>query len=401
MIPIQQEPGVGETYVDVECAQQKKHGEDAFGDCFLCRRLPGEDRVIAVLSDGMGSGIKASVLSTLTAHMALRFIASDSDILSSVQIMMDALPVCRTRGISYATFTVIDYRASEGIVRAIELDNPALVRMRGADFEPFARRKIRSGEGGVREVLVSEFPVEAGDRLVFMSDGVVQAGMGSVRFPMGWGQRGVEDFITDTLARHPGISALTLSGSVVSASIGREENQHAHDDISCAVMHFRIPRKAIVMTGPPAREGGDADYARLILDFPGKRIVCGGTTGQIVAREAGAEIVSDYSSASDGVPPSGSLAGVDLVTEGIITLNRAAELLEQKAELNNQNNPAARLVRLLRESDFIQFAVGTRENEGYLDSGIAGSIALRRNVITRIAHALQELYVKSVRIDYF
>lgn len=401
-----------ETFVDVECAQERKHGENAFGDCFLSRRLPQEDRVIAVLSDGMGSGIKANILSTMTAHMALRFIASDTDLVSAVQTMMDALPVCRIRKISYATFTIVDYRAGGG-VRLIELDNPFLVRMRGEAFEPFARREMKSAAWGGRSVYVSEFDAAAGDRLIFVSDGVVQAGMGSAQHPLGWGEREFEDFVEETICRHPGISAYTLSTGIVSAAIGREPAQQARDDVSCAVMHFREPRRALVLSGPPAQPEADAPLARRLLAFGGKRVICGGTTCRIISRETGVEAVTDRGSAVEGVPPSASMPGVDLVTEGIVTLNRTAELLESREA--NGRSAAARLARLLRESDDIVFVVGTRENTANFGAAggtngegteipdplaQAGSIELRRNVIRRMATVLEQQYLKRVRIEY-
>ncbi len=401
-----------DTFVDVECAQERKHGENAFGDCFLSQRLPEEERVVAVLSDGMGSGIKANVLSTMTAHMALRFIASDSDLVSAVQTMMDALPVCRVRKISYATFTIVDYRRNGG-VRLIELDNPFLFRMRGESFEPFARREMKSPSWGGRSVYVSEFDAVAGDRLIFVSDGVVQAGMGSAKYPMGWEERGFERFVEETIRRHPGMSAYTLSTSIVSAAMGREEAQQAHDDISCAVMHFRAPRRMIVLSGPPAQAEADAPLTRRLLAFPGTRVICGGTTCKIISREAGIEAVTDRGSAVEGVPPSATMPGVDLITEGIITLNRTAELLENRDP--NGRSAAARLARMLRESDDILFVVGTRENTANLggseggdgqgletpDAGVqAGSIELRRNVIRRLASVLDQQYLKRIRIEY-
>lgn len=401
-----------ETFVDVECSQERKYGENAFGDCFLCKRFPEEERVIAVLSDGMGSGIKANVLSTMTAHMALRFIASGSDLVSSVQIMMDALPVCRVRKISYATFTIVDYRKNSG-VRLIEMDNPFLVRMRGAAYEPFARKELKSSSWGERSVYVSEFDAQADDRLVFVSDGVVQAGLGSARYPLGWGERGYEAFLEETILRHPSISAYTLSGSIVSAAQGREDNQQSHDDISCAVMHFRSPRRALILSGPPSAEGADALLTQRLLSFPGRRIICGGTTCRIVSREAGVEAVTDRGSAVEGVPPSATMPGVDLVTEGIITLSRAAELLENRDK--SGSSAAARLVRLLRECDDISFIVGTRENTANLAGALdttghggdapdaavqAGSIELRRNAIRRLAVILEQQYLKRIRIEY-
>lgn len=387
------------TFVDIECTQERKYGQSAFGDCFISRRLPEQNRVIAVLSDGLGSGIKANVLSTMTAHMALRFIASDSEIISSVQVMMEALPVCRVRGISYATFTIVDYREGGG-VRVIAFDSPGVIRLSGGQLRNVFRRALEGGDAHGRTVFISEFDIEPGDRLIFTSDGVVQSGLGSGRYPTGWGEEGVAEFVRDTVLRHPGISALTLSGSVVSAALTREPQGQAHDDISCAVMHFRAPRRTLIVTGPPASDGDDAALARTLREFSGRRVICGGTTCRIISRETGIEAFTDPNSGGDGVPPCATMEGVDLVTEGVLTLNRTAELLETRSDLQKQNNPAARLVRLLRESDIIRFVVGTRQNESYLADEMTNNLELRRNVVRRIAACLERDYLRQVEVEY-
>ena len=116
-------------FVELEASQWIKTGQAACGDDFRCVRIPNEKRTIAVLSDGLGSGIKANLMASMTSTMALEFVRSNMDILQSAEIIMDSLPVCEIRKISYATFTVFDMQLG-GKTRVVEMDNPPFIHLR-------------------------------------------------------------------------------------------------------------------------------------------------------------------------------------------------------------------------------------------------------------------------------
>ncbi len=390
---------MSELFLEIECVQEKKYSENAYGDYFLSRRISEDDRTLAVLSDGMGSGIKASVLSTMTAHMAIKFIGSDNDIIRSMQTMLDALPICKVRNISYATFTVIDYREGEGI-RVIEMDNPQLLFFRNHELMPIKRRKLTSPNWKNRAIYLSEFDIQADDRLIFVSDGVVQAGVGTDQYPMGWGEHGFRAYVYEALERHPSINALALANGIVSAAISRERGKRAYDDITCAVMHFHEPRKLMLVSGPPASKDDDEKFSKDFYCFDGKKIICGGTTCNIIQRIMGVKAETERGRGDSDLPPCAYMPGVDLVTEGLVTLSRVAAMLENEEDASHVMNAAGRLVRLLLHNDRIYFVVGMGINGAYISGECPPDLLPRRNIISRIARVLEEKYRKKVSISY-
>ena len=130
-------------FLEVDFDQRRKEGEYICGDSFLTRKTPGENRVVSVLSDGLGSGVKANILSSMTATMALRFVEENMEFPHSAEIMMDALPVCQVRHISYATFTIVD-SVLHGWTRIFEMDSPECFLVRNGDIVPLQRRSVSS-----------------------------------------------------------------------------------------------------------------------------------------------------------------------------------------------------------------------------------------------------------------
>ena len=385
-------------FLDVDFFQKRKTGQFVCGDSFFSRKIPGRNRVVSVLSDGLGSGIKASILSSMTATMALRFMEGDMEILRSAEVMMDALPVCKVRGISYATFTIVD-AVLHGWTRVIEMDNPPFLLVRGGRVMTPGRREMASSRWKDRKITVNEFFARPEDRIILFSDGVTQAGMGSWANPTGWGEEKCTEYILRLLRDRPGLSSRELSRRIVSEALVREPHEHAGDDVTCAVMYFRSPRKLLVLSGPPFDGQRDREYAEMLGKFPGRKAICGGTTAEIVARELGRPLVTDLATARGGMPPLSSMDGVDLITEGILTLTLVSKILDGK-EIVREKNSAARLASLLRESDRISFVVGTRVNEAHQDPTLPVELEMRRNIIRTIVRTLEEKYLKEVTVSF-
>lgn len=413
------------SFVEIDYAREAKEGERAEGDVFLSRRGAEEGRLIAVLSDGLGSGVKANVLATLTASIAASCAAAELPIERTASVVMRTLPVCSQRRISYSTFTIVDI-ASAGRIGLVEYDNPPYVLVRGgAAIEPEKAELLveRSPSGrapGGREggstrgsrgrslldgratLRTSSFQAKPGDRLVVLSDGVTQAGMGTARSPLGWGSPAVRDFILGSVAGDPGISARDLSRAIVREALARDAGK-ARDDITCGVVYFRDARRLLVVTGPPYARERDAEMARVFRDYPGRRLVAGGTTASILSRETGAPIRVELGKLDPEIPPAAAMAGADLVTEGIMTLGRAAELLERPETARSGGgrvNAATRAIDLMLESDIIEFLVGTRINEAHQDPAMPVELEIRRNVIKRLAAILEERYLKQTKIRF-
>jgi hypothetical protein len=388
-------------FIEVGFWQQAKAGQHAAGDVFLSNRIPGPDRLVCVLSDGLGSGIKANVLATMTATMALKYVSADINIKKASEIIMETLPVCSSRKIGYATFTIVDVE-HDGHVRIIEYDNPAYVLIRQGKKKALEKSviEIQTKQLGIRELRYSSFTAQVEDRLVLVTDGVTQSGMGKKEMPVGWTDSKAADFITVSCMTEPGISARKLSRNVVQRAL-RNDCDRPKDDISCAVINFRTPRRALLLTGPPFDPDRDTEIAVLIRDFSGIKIICGGTTANIVARELKRSIDIDLSELDPQIPPPSRMDGVHLITEGTITLSRMAEHLENgDAPESLKQNPAVQLMRLLLESDIIDFVVGTKINEAHQDPNLPVELDIRRNLIRRIVRLLNEKYMKAATIRF-
>lgn len=392
-------------FIDVDYHQTYKSGQKIGGDVFLQSKEAERNHVVCTLSDGLGSGVKANVLANLTAHMAHKLSFSPMHLTKSAKIIMNTLPVCHDRKISYSTFTIADIRSSGErsiAVQLVEYDNPPALHF---SHDLPVVREVNSidlhRDGAFKEEVVrqSAFTMQEGDRLVMFTDGVTQSGMGKV-FPLGWRQTGVSSFISEMIRKDADISSRELSAAIARKAYALD-GFAAKDDITCAVVYVRRPRKTLVVTGPPFTKERDELLGRKIRDFDGKKIVSGGTTAQIVSRLFNAKVSVDLSCWSRDVPPASKMAGMDLVTEGMLTLSKVASALERKTPLHAMPNDAVRkFVSLLVDSDQVSFIVGTKINEAHQDPSIPVEIGIRRTIVGRIRQALEQQYLKETVLEY-
>lgn len=388
-------------YVEVNCQQKNHDGERICGDVFLSKRIKEENRIVAVLSDGMGHGVKANILATLTATMAMNFTKEHKDFNTIAEIIMNTLPVCSVRKISYSTFTIIDI-ALDGEVSILEYDNPPTVIFRGnKEFEPEWKCIIlNSKENRGKELRSCSFYPEKGDRVLFCSDGVAQSGLGSPKYPFGWGNKNLIDLLNATFKQKPYISARKLAKRVLNTAVSND-NYTPKDDISCTSIYFREPRKLLLVTGPPYEKDKDIELCMAVNKFKGKRIVCGATSAEVVARELGLEIKDSMEFLDNDLPPISYIEGIDLVTEGILTLGKVVELLKN----HNSNyvptrGPADQIIELFLKSDEINFIVGTRINIAHQDPTLPVELEIRRTVVKRVARLLEEKFLKEVTMKF-
>jgi hypothetical protein len=399
--------GDAETFIEVGHFQVCKYNQHAFGDNFLSKKNPTDGRVITTLSDGLGSGIKAGVLATLTATMATSFIEADIPGKRAAEIIMNTLPVCKKRGISYATFTIVDIEPNAA-VRIMEYDNPPYVLIREKtivepikEFSEIHRKNKATGPRNVAILQYSKYTARPGDRLVFFSDGVTQAGMGTPKLPFGWGGPDVQTYIVDKVCANPQISARDLARNVVQRAI-YHDSYKAKDDITCCVIYFRKPRDLLVLTGPPIHKESDTDFARSFAMFDGRKIVCGGTTANIISRELNRPVTVDLNHLDPKIPPISYMEGSDMISEGIITLGEVSRLLEKGEVIDTSNeNAATKMFDILLDCDRINFMVGTKINEAHQDPNMPVELEIRRNIVKKICGLLEEKYLKEVHITYY
>lgn len=388
-------------FIEVNSQQRNHDGERICGDVFLYRYLKEEDRVVAVLSDGMGHGVKANILATLTATMALNFTREHKEVDRIAEIIMNTLPVCSERKISYSTFTIVDIESS-GRANILEYDNPTTIILRGTEiFDPSWKTvTLDKGKNAGKILKTCTFTPSKEDRIIFCSDGVAQSGMGSEAFPFGWGRDEIANYASILVKSEASMSAITLSGKIVTMA-HKNDAYKAKDDISCATIYFREPRKLLICTGPPYEKEKDRDLALKVKDYDGKVILSGGTTADIVARELNKTIIDELIFEDPELPPESFIEGIDLVTEGILTLQKVNEILKR---YNNSvklgKGPADKIVRLIMESDEIHFIIGTRINIAHQDPNLPVDLEIRRTVVKRIARLLEEKWLKKVSFEY-
>ena len=254
-----------ELFIEMEKTQFTKTGQAACGDDVRFLTIDKENRYIAALSDGLGSGVKAHVLSTMTTTMALKFLQSNLPTLESVEIIMDSLPVCEVRKISYATFSLFDF-ALGGKAKLLEMGNPGYIHLRGTEeVKPLSERRVVSAHWPDRGVRECEADFRTGDRIILLSDGVTQAGLGERKdMKLGWRRSGVLKFAREKIAANPEISSRELSFAIAREAVNITKGI-SRDDTTALVVYLRNPRVLRVLTGPPFRKENDLEFARQAL----------------------------------------------------------------------------------------------------------------------------------------
>ncbi len=392
-------------FIDIACSQKKKYNQNAYGDYFASNRFPNMNRVVAVLSDGLGSGIKANILACMTSTMLLKFMENHFDIEKSCEIIMNSLPVCKVRGISYSTFSAIDC-FEDGNAKIVEEGNPDFIWIRGKyndsnkpQFEVLKPeyQTIQSKDFKNRKMKVYNIKLEKYDRIIFCSDGATQVAMGTKEYPLGLERNGLIKIILRKLEQEPEISSKDLSDFLVKQIEFIAPKRELKDDTSILSIYYRDPRESLIFTGPPFHSEKDSFYAKTFMDFKGKKAISGGTTANIISRELNIPVIADMSTNRGKLPGLLKMDGVDLVTEGILTLTKTLEYLQSG---ESEDDAAKTLMNFLLNSDVISFLVGAQMNKAHYDPNLPIEIEIRKNIIKQIAKVLEEKYLKKVEVQF-
>ena len=391
-------------HTEVGHFQMNHEGEKICGDVFLSKRIPEENRVLCVLSDGMGHGVRANVLATLTATISLNFSMEHKDANALAGIIMRALPVCSDRKISYATYTIVDIAVEADTVSILEYDNPqTLILRENRIYQPEWTHVNFKGDIKDKRVVDLKkcvFTPQKEDRIVFCSDGITQSGLGK-GMAMGWGRNSLIKFVREIVEAVPTISAAELAERVVKHAASNDLFK-PKDDLTCGVVYFRQARKTLLCTGPPFNPEKDSEFANILNNFDGIKIISGATTTDIIAREL-RRTVTNEERADLTLPPSSKMDGIDLVTEGVLTLSKATHLLNtfnQNSKMQFGKGPADQICKLLLDSDEIHILVGTKINEDHHDPALPVEIEIRKHLIQRLSTVLSDKFMKVVQIKY-
>lgn len=387
-------------FVETACKQACCGNNAPCGDSFLQQQFPAHGHTVLVLSDGMGHGVKAHLLSTLTASIFMGMAGAPQSIEETARTVMQTLPVCSVRKISYSTFTLVDIDHRSGTVRLIEYDNPQAFIFRGTEplqVERQAHPYANPQTGRTQTFHTGSFTMRCGDRIVLATDGVTQSGLGTDRYPFGWGRDNVQAFLNDRLHSEPDMPSATLAQRLLNQSVEHDDGT-PHDDISCVAVHIREPRKAILCSCPPSMTSDIALLADRLRNFDGRKIVCGHLLARQIAGYWGTRLRRQLTSTDPELPPQWEIDGLDLVTEGLLTLSKTLEILENYAEMPTGRGPAYHICELLLASDRIEMIVGMRKSN--TAAADAETLILRRKVLGAIARTLETRFAKQVITTY-
>lgn len=372
------------TFFDIYWESLNKEKEELCGD--IVKVLRTERASVLVLSDGLGSGVKANILATLTSEILATMLKQEVLLNYVIETVISTLPVCSVRHLAYATFTVVQVDEQTGKFRISNFDNPPVMRFRRGKLLPIDTRTERIAD---KQIEVAEGKLEPGDFLAVISDGMLQAGGGQGFDPKAdWEQLGrwLEGVL---LLRYQGSARQTVRGAMERV---RSLCPHgAGDDATLLGAHLRERRALMVFTGPPLERATDDAVAERVLKFAGRKVICGDTTAEIVGNYIGERVKTQEATAGDDLPALGSLTGIDLVTEGILTMARALDHLNSDGDSSALDgcNGAQRLVTELMNADAITFIVGQTVNPYYQNPQLPKAVSIRRSLVEQLAAVLR------------
>lgn len=373
--------------MDFGTASLNKHNEELCGD--KVEFLSEADYFIAVLSDGLGSGVKANILSTLTSKIAMTMLKEGLAIEEVVDTLVHTLPICAVRKLAYSTFTIIKVN-EDGMAYIAEFDNPSVFFMRqGSLYELSKKQNHING----RCIYESHICLQEKDTFIFVSDGVIHAGAGQV-LNLGWSWKEVAQYLQ-------GLPIEQLSAKkITSALLGVCEDlylSHPGDDTTVATVKAIHPKVATLFSGPPSNKQCDQEVVDKLFHTQGKKIVCGGTAANIVSRVTGLEITTSFDTVNPNIPPIGHIQGIDLVTEGVLTLQGAVEILEKvKNSMDvtflEAEDGASMLARMLfEECTHIHMLVGKAINPAHQNPDFPQTLSIKLNILYKLEKILIEL----------
>ena len=381
-------------FVDTFSESLFKKDEELCGDMVSVIRCPMATTL--VLADGMGSGVKANMLATLTSRIISTMISGNANIDDCVETISKTLPVLSERDVAYSTFTIVQVEHN-GAVYIADFDGPEVVILRdGVLDEP--KKSVRMIED--KTVFECRFEAEPGDMIITFSDGVINAGYGDI-LNYGWERVNVMEYIQRTYRED--MSAREMTRNLMNVCNGLYKGEPG-DDVTVACIRLMRREGTRVMVGPASSPEKDEGEVNKLICASGNKIVCGGTTSEIVARIIGKELHIKQGDLNGDVPPIGYIQGIDLVTEGLITLSAAEKLLDRYMdEYRNSLRPdkcvdfkaddgASKLVRMLvdKSSDII-FMIGEANNPAYKTGDLGLDLDMKIRVVYSIAEKLKEL----------
>ncbi len=361
---------------------------------------PSDESTVIVLSDGLGSGVKASILSTLTSKIISTMLAEGLSLEECVETIAATLPVCSVRGVAYSTFTIIHLKNNQ-VAELIQYDNPLAIIIREEKVWDYPKTEMNIGG---KKIYKSVIKLQENDIFIAMSDGCPHAGIG-MAYNFGWKREDIAAFM-ESLS-HAGYTAKTLSTMLVD-ECDKLYDQKPGDDATACVVHIRKREPMNMLFGPPSNRDDADRMMSLFFSKEGKHIICGGTTSSVAAKFLRKPVKASLNFEASDVPPIAEIEGVDLVTEGVITVNKVLEYAKDYLGENKhyehwsfKRDGASLICRLLfEEATDINFYVGRAVNPAHQNPDLPINFNIKMNLVEELSKCLRKMG-KKIKVSYF
>ena len=387
-------------FADIVYRSINHSGEELCGDHVDVIDQNEENSTVIVLADGLGSGVKASILSTLTSKIISTMVSEGLSLEECISTIAATLPVCSVRGVAYSTFTLIRLVNNE-YAEIMEYDNPAVILLRDGRGVEIPKKEVNIGG---KLIYSSRVKLQENDIFIAMSDGCIHAGVGmSLNF--GWGRRDIVTFMETFY--DVGFTAKTLS-TILLDECNRLYGGKPGDDTTVCTIRIKRREPMNLLFGPPSNRDDCDKMMSLFFSKEGKHIVCGGTTSSIAAKYLGKPIRTEIDFLDPDIPPISHIEGVELVTEGVITVNRVLEYAKDYLKDNEsykhwsyKQDGASQICRLLfEEATDINFYVGRAMNPAHQNPDLPINFNIKMQLVVELSDCLRKMG-KRIKVSYF
>jgi len=367
-------------YEDI-VSQHIKTGFGVCGDYTVCLRKPGS--TVNILCDGIGSGVYANIAARYSASRFTEHIMQGVQLQESCEMVAASMHRARTQDIPYVAFSVAEV-TDEGHFTVYNYDAPEPVIWQNGQAAVLKPRVYTTGY----ELLgVSQGRLNKSDALLTFSDGVSQAGLGR-GYGFGIGSAGVADFLNKS-AYHG--DARSLPKMLTEYVSGICENRH-DDDTTLSMMLCRDASEITILTGPPSRLTLDKECVAAFMESPGKKVICGSTTTDIVSRVLDKPVQMNKATAFGGGPPEYFIEGIDLTAEGAVMLNQACNIIDEPPENLTGETVVERFCEMLHEADVVRIIIGNAVNNAHESMFFKQvGIKVRRTAVNTLKEKLTDM----------
>lgn len=387
-------------HVDAAYRSLNKYGEELCGDKVRIART--ENSTIAVLADGLGSGVKANILSTLTSSIISTMLDEGATVEQAVETITSTLPVCNVRKLAYSTFSILQI-FDDGQAYLVEFDNPPCIFIRNGEVQEL---ELEYRQVAGKNITESHFTVRPGDVLALVSDGIIYAGVGQA-LNFGWNWDNVSSWLAKATLRENSAPRLAAS---LSQAVNELYLERPGDDSTDLIIRI-TPRSVVnMLSGPPVNKEDDPKIVHDYITSSGKHIVCGGTSANIVSRVLNRKIETSLNYTDPSLPPVGKISGIDLVTEGVLTLSRTVQLLRDYVgheadpyyfhKLDEQNGASMIAKMLLENCTTLRLFVGKAINPAHQNPGLPEDLSIKMKLLDELCSLLEKMGKKVERLYY-